>query len=288
MQIISDPKAMQQLCCSLRCSGETLGFVPTMGALHAGHMALCERARRENSKFVASIFVNPAQFGPKEDLSKYPRPFERDCEMLREAGCDALFAPTPQQIYGGADFLHGTWIDVTPFDEMWEGVTRPGHLRGVATIVAKLFNIAHPTRAYFGEKDFQQLRLVEALVRDLNFNLEIVPVETLREPNGLAISSRNAYLSESEKNAASVIFRAMQSAVELAKNGERDVKKLGDAMEQIFAREPQIQTQYVAIVDSETLAPLECLDSREARILVAAFLGKTRLIDNLPIFITEN
>jgi len=254
-----------------------------MGALHDGHLELCRHARAENDRFAASIFVNPAQFGPKEDLGSYPRPFERDCDLLREAGCDALFAPDTESIYGKADFLHGTWIDVTPFDEMWEGVTRPGHLRGVSTIVAKLFNIVHPNRAYFGEKDFQQLRVVQAMVHDLNFDLEVRPVATLRESSGLARSSRNAYLSSENRQKASVIYRAMQCAIQMAQDGETDVKALGVAMDEVFASEPELHTQYVAIVDAQTLAPMEILDGRPARILVAAHLGSTRLIDNLPI-----
>ncbi|HEX8464062.1 MAG TPA: pantoate--beta-alanine ligase, partial [Abditibacterium sp.] len=174
MKIIAEPRAMQGLCRDFGCQHNSVGFVPTMGALHDGHLELCRRARRENERFVASIFVNPAQFNAAEDLERYPRPLQRDLKMLREIGCDAVFTPDARAMYGDADWRHGTWIDVSPFDEMWEGVTRPGHLRGMATVVAKLFNICLPTRAYFGEKDFQQLRVVEALVRDLNFPLEIV------------------------------------------------------------------------------------------------------------------
>lgn len=283
MEILSDPKAMQRMCASWRCCGQSLGFVPTMGALHAGHRELFRRAKSENERFAASIFVNPAQFGPREDLNSYPRHFERDCKILREAGCDALFAPDARAMFGEADFGHGTWIDVTPFDEMWEGVTRPGHLRGVATVVAKLFNISQPSSAYFGEKDFQQLRVIEALVLDLNFPVQVVCVPTARESNGLALSSRNVYLSEKERQSASVIFRAMTCAVELARAGETKVEALGVAMDAVFAREPALKTQYVTIVDAQTLAPLEVLDGRPARILVAAHLGNTRLIDNLAI-----
>lgn len=283
MQIIQEPREMQRLCAGWRCGRETLGFVPTMGALHAGHLELARRAKSENERLVASIFVNPAQFGPKEDLARYPHPFERDCDLLREAGCDAIFAPTKDTMYGAADFRHGTWVDVTPLDEMWEGVTRPGHLRGVATVVAKLFNITSPTRAYFGEKDFQQLRVVEALVHDLNFPLQIVPCATVREPDGLALSSRNAYLTAEERQSASVIFRAMNAGKLLAQSGEKNVARIGEAMERVFATEPQTQTQYVAVVDAQTLESLRELDGRSARILVAAHLGKTRLIDNLAL-----
>ncbi|RYX82700.1 pantoate--beta-alanine ligase [bacterium] len=283
MQIISEPREMQRLCGSWRCGRETIGFVPTMGALHAGHLELARRAKSENERMVASIFVNPAQFGPKEDLDRYPSPFERDCQLLADLGCDAVFAPTKEVMYGGANFSHGTWIDVTPFDEMWEGVTRPGHLRGVATVVAKLFNICTPARAYFGEKDFQQLRVVECLVRDLNFGIEIVPCPTLRESDGLAMSSRNVYLSPTERQSATVIFRAMSAAKALAQSGETSVSKIGEAMDKVFSQEPDMVPQYVSIVDSETLAPLRELDGRPARILVAAHLGKTRLIDNMAL-----
>ncbi|BCM90938.1 pantothenate synthetase [Abditibacteriota bacterium] len=283
MQIISEPREMQRLCASWRCGRETIGFVPTMGALHAGHLELARRAKRENQRMITSIFVNPAQFGPREDLERYPQPFERDTQQLADLGCDAVFAPTKDTMYGAADFLHGTWVDVTPFDEMWEGVTRPGHLRGVATIVTKLFNICSPTRAYFGEKDFQQLRVVESLVRDLNFGVKIVPCETVREPDGLAMSSRNAYLSPEERKSATVIFRAMKAGKALAQSGETSVAKIGAAMDEVFAQEPALQQQYVTIVDAETLTPLRELDGQSARILVAAHLGKTRLIDNLAL-----
>lgn len=285
MEIFQDPKEMQHACCGWRCGRESIGYVPTMGALHAGHLELCRRAREENTRFVASIFVNPAQFGPNEDLTKYPRPLDRDLDLLREAGCDAVFTPTPQVMYGtGTDFLHGTWIDVTPLDEMWEGVTRPGHMRGVATVVAKLFNIVGPTRAYFGEKDYQQLVVIQALVRDLNFGLEVVPVPTVREHDGLALSSRNVYLKPEEREVAGTIYRAMCAGAELASQGERDVAALGVRMQQVFEAEPRITPQYVAIVDAQTLAPIQTLDSnRPARILVATYLGQTRLIDNLAL-----
>lgn len=283
MQIIPEPRAMQRLCADWKCNRQTIGFVPTMGALHAGHLELCRRAKSENDHLVVSIFINPAQFGPGEDLARYPHPFERDCDSLRELGCDAVFAPTKEAMYGraDADAHHGSWLDVTPFNALWEGVTRPGHLRGVATVVAKLFNIACPTRAYFGEKDFQQLRVVQSLVADLFFPLEIVPCQTRREDDGLAMSSRNAYLSPKERQSATVIIRAMNAARDLARSGERDVAVLGQKMESVFACEADFDVQYVAIVDAQTLAPLRELDGREARILVAGFLGKTRLIDNL-------
>lgn len=287
MKIITQPAEMQLQTCRWQCAGESIGFVPTMGALHAGHLELCRRARAENDRFVVSVFVNPQQFGPHEDLSKYPRPFERDCELLRETGCDAIFAPDVTAMYGDnearRDRGHGCWIEVSPLDEMWEGVTRPGHIRGMATVVAKLFNITHPRRAYFGEKDFQQLRVVELMVRDLNFDLEIVGVPTTREPDGLAMSSRNAYLAPDERAAAATIYRALQTGARLAAQGERDVAKLGQEIDAILQSEPLLRPQYVAIVDAHTLQSLETLGAGPARLLAAVFVGKTRLIDNIAI-----
>ena len=298
MEILTQPAQMHRLSAAWSCAAQTIGFVPTMGALHAGHLELCRRACAENDRFVASVFVNPKQFGPNEDLSKYPRPFERDCALLREAGCDAVFAPDAETMFGprvtsasaasassapGRGGLYGTWVDVTPLDALWEGVTRPGHVRGVATVVAKLFNIARPTRAYFGEKDFQQLRVVQQMVRDLNFDIEIVPVPTLRESDGLALSSRNAYLSPEERAAAAAIYRGLQRGAELAARGQRDVTALGRAVNEVLEAEPLLRPQYVAVVDAGSLQALEMLDGRPARLIAAVFAGKTRLIDNVAV-----
>ncbi len=283
MQIIRDPREMQALCGGWRCGGETIGFVPTMGALHRGHAELCRLARAGNTRFCASIFVNPTQFAAHEDLNRYPRPFEDDCALLQQAGCDAVFAPTPAAMWGAHDLKHGTWVEVAPLDEMWEGVTRPGHLRGVATVVAKLFNISSPDRAYFGEKDYQQLKVVESIVRDLNFPLHVVPVPTVREADGLALSSRNRYLASDERRAAAQIYRALQSGAILAREGERDVTRLGVAMQAVLEAEPLLKLQYLTIVEAQTLQPLSMLDGQPARILVAAHVGKTRLIDNLAV-----
>lgn len=284
MEIIKQPAAMQRLSGGWRCAGHSIGFVPTMGALHAGHLELCRRARAENDRFVASIFVNPRQFGPGEDLARYPRPFERDCEALRAAGCDAIFAPDATAMYGEPrEKGQGSWVEVSPFDEMWEGVTRPGHVRGVATVVAKLFNIAQPHRVYFGEKDYQQLRVIQTMVSDLNFDLQVVPVETLRESDGLAMSSRNAYLAPDERAAAATIYRALQTGAQLAVEGKRDVAAIGRAIDAIVVAQPLLRPQYVAIVDAQTLQSLETLGARPARLLAAVFVGKTRLIDNVAI-----
>lgn len=290
MQIIESPQEMQSLSARWKCEGQSIGFVPTMGALHEGHLELCRRARAEHGRFIASIFVNPLQFGPNEDLQKYPRPFERDCHLLHAAGCDALFAPPKDAMYGKVDITNGhgapgvphTFVEVAVLGDVWEGVTRPGHMRGVATVVAKLFNIVTPTASYFGEKDYQQLRLIEQMVRDLNFPLQIVPVPTVREADGLALSSRNAYLSADERKAATVLHRAMCKAKDLTSQGERDVAALGRAMQEICDSEPLVSVQYITLVDPENLAPLHTIE-KPARILVAAHVGKTRLIDNMEI-----
>jgi len=288
MQIIESPQEMQQLSSGWKCEGQSIGFVPTMGALHDGHLVLAKRARAENSRFVASVFVNPLQFSVNEDLGKYPRPFEDDCAMLRDAGCDAVFTPSVQTMYGTSthqEALHlpHTYIEVAMLGEVWEGVVRPGHLRGVATVVTKLFNIVLPQRAYFGEKDFQQLRIVEQLVHDLNFPISVVPVETVREADGLALSSRNAYLNLEERAAAKVIYGALSEGVAIARDGESDVTKLGAHMQQIIEAEALVHVQYLTVVDAVTLESLSHLDGRPARILIAARVGQTRLIDNMPL-----
>jgi len=302
MEIIRTPQEIQSWAARQRCdsrtSGQTVGFVPTMGALHEGHLTLARRARRECDVFVSSIFVNPTQFGPGEDFQKYARPFERDCELLRSCGCDVLFAPDADTMYPAqsserqsstrietshAILTPQTWVEVSSLGEIWEGAVRPGHLRGVATIVTKLFNLVRPTHAYFGEKDYQQLKVIEHLVRDLCFDIQIVPCATIREADGLALSSRNAYLTEEERSSATVLCRALQAGIAEAQAGERDVAQLGRVMQNICAQESVIQIQYIAIVDSETLAPLEMLGNVPARILIAVRLGSTRLIDNMAV-----
>lgn len=297
MEIIRTPREMQTWTAQKRCENQTVGFVPTMGALHDGHLTLARRAREECDFVVASIFVNPTQFGPKEDFATYARPFERDCELLRAVGCDVLFAPENAAMYPALQMASAkssapesstrsveTFVEVAHFSGIWEGAIRPGHLRGVATIVTKLFNLVRPHRAYFGEKDFQQLKVIEHLSRDLFFDLEIVPCETVRESDGLARSSRNANLSAAERDRAPILYRALQSGVEMARGGERDVSKLEAKMREICAQEPQISLQYLAIVDAQTLVQSTLLGESPAhRVLVAARLGRTRLIDNVAI-----
>ena len=280
MEIIRDPRAMSEWSRAARCAGDSLGFVPTMGALHAGHMALCERAREHSARYVASIFVNPTQFAPHEDLAKYPRPFERDADLLRSAGCAALFAPDSAAMYG--DGGAQTWVEVPELSELWEGAARPGHLRGVATIVTKLFGICQPTAAYFGEKDWQQLQVVQRLATDFFPDLTIVPCATVREPDGMALSSRNAYLSAEQRAAAQCLSRGIQSAQLLCAGGERDARVLEAALREPCEAEPLARIDYCAVVDEHSLQPLERVET-SARALMAVFVGQTRLIDNAQL-----
>jgi pantoate--beta-alanine ligase len=289
MEIIEEPGEMQERALGWRREGLEVGLVPTMGALHAGHRALVQRARRENAIVVASIFVNPTQFAPHEDLDRYPRPAAADRQALQEEGVDVLFAPSAQGMYGpgGAQEWGRTahaYVDVARLGEMWEGAVRPGHLRGVATVVAKLLCLALPARAYFGEKDFQQLRVVERAAADLFLPTRIVAVPTVREPDGLALSSRNTYLSPPERAAAAVLFRALQEGARRASGGQRDVAALGLAMQAIIESEPLVTLQYLTIVHPVTLEPLQVLEAPgKARALIAARAGETRLIDNAPV-----
>ena len=281
MEIVESPRAAQQLVEEWRCANETIGFAPTMGALHDGHLSLLEKARRENTKTVASIFVNPLQFGADEDLEKYPRPRQRDIELLEENGCDLLFAPTPNEMYPNGKAL--ARVEVAELGNLWEGGARPGHFNGVATVVAKLFNIVRAHCAYFGEKDFQQLQIIRQMARDLDFETQIIPCPTLRENDGLARSSRNAYLSKAERRAAASLHRALCAGVLLAQNGERESFVLEREMNEVLDGEPLVETDYLAVVDAATLEPLPRLDGREARVLLAARIGATRLIDNLSL-----
>jgi pantoate--beta-alanine ligase len=251
-----------------------------MGALHEGHLSLCEKAREENQKYITSIFVNPTQFAPGEDYEKYFRPFERDCDLLRAAGCDAVFAPDAAQMY---DANNRTTVSVSGLTALWEGAVRPTHFDGVTTIVSKLFHLVPAHRAYFGEKDYQQLKTIQRMVADLNFFIQIIPVPTVRESDGLAKSSRNAYLEPAERQVATVLYRALQSAVKLAVDGERDIKVLLDMMQKVCAKEPLFQLDYATIVDAETLQPLAHLEKAPARALIAGYIGKTHLIDNCGI-----
>jgi pantoate--beta-alanine ligase len=270
---------MQESARLARAENKIVGLVPTMGALHAGHIALVERAKRECSQVITSIFVNPTQFGPNEDLAKYPRTFEADSQKLAAAGVDAIFAPQPADIYPPG---FRTYVNVENLSDRLEGRSRPGHFRGVATVVLKLFEICQPTYAYFGRKDAQQVRIISQMVHDLNLNVEIVICPIVRETDGLALSSRNAYLSPDERKAALVLNRALTAARDELASGTRDALALQSAMQKIFAAEPRAALDYAEVVDADTFEPVTRI-SRPAYVLIAAFVGKTRLIDNLFI-----
>lgn len=279
MKLCRTVEEIRAVSAEARRAGRSIGFVPTMGYLHAGHLALIERARAENEVVVVSIFVNPTQFGPNEDLARYPRDLPRDLDLCRKAGVDAVFAPEPAEMYPGG---FQTYIEVEELSRGLCGQSRPGHFRGVATVVAKLFAIVGPDRAYFGEKDAQQLRVIQRLVRDLNLPVTVVPVPTVREPDGLAMSSRNAYLREDERRAALVLSRALARARELVAAGELRTAAILAEMSAVLAAEPLARVDYLAIVDDETLAPVEVID-RPVLAALAVYIGQTRLIDNLVL-----
>jgi len=257
----------------------SVGFVPTMGYLHQGHMALVKQARIDNSAVIASIYVNPAQFGPREDFASYPRDLDQDLDLLRREGTDIVFVPSDAEMYP-PDF--SSWIDVEKVTERLEGASRPGHFRGVATVVAKLFNIVQPSRAYFGQKDAQQVMVIKRMVSDLNMGLEIVVVPTVRESDGLAMSSRNVYLSPEERQAATVLFQALTLAQQLKQGGQKDAEEVRRQMTSLIQEEPLARIDYVSIADNETLEELSLID-RPALASLAVRIGKTRLIDNTPL-----
>jgi pantoate--beta-alanine ligase len=256
---------------------QTWGLVPTMGYLHEGHLALVHRANAENDRVAATIFVNPTQFAPSEDLSSYPRSLEHDLQLLEAAGVDLVFTPSDEVMYP-ADFQ--TAVTVTQVTQFLEGAARPTHFQGVATVVAKLFNIIQPTRAYFGQKDAQQTVVLRQMVRDLNFNLEMVICPIVREVDGLAMSSRNAYLTADQRQAAPILHRALTAAQTAHANGERDAQHLRQLMTDIVAKEPLARLDYISAADPHTLAELDTI-TEGALLSGAIFVGKTRLIDNI-------
>lgn len=259
--------------------GGSLGLVPTMGALHTGHLALIERARAENDHVGVSIFVNPAQFGSNEDLVNYPRTLEQDLSMLRTAGVDLVWTPTPQSVYPPH---FQTWVEVSELSRPLEGSHRPGHFRGVATVVAKLFNVFTPDRAYFGQKDAQQVAVIQRMVWDLNFPLEVVVCPTVREADGLALSSRNRRLNQAERAAAPVLYQALSAAATAFAAGERQGDRLRAHMTEVLAAEPLARPDYVSVADPETLVELNEIKGR-ALLSLAVHIGPVRLIDNLLI-----
>lgn len=258
---------------------QLLGFVPTMGSLHGGHLRLIELARQHNDRVVVSIFVNPLQFGPNEDLATYPRNLERDCELCQQAGVDVVFAPTPEAM-GIGESSQTLVIPPESMTSVLCGQTRGGHFQGVATIVTKLFNVVRPHRAYFGQKDAQQLAIVRQLVKDLNLGIDIIGVPTVREASGLAMSSRNQYLRGQEREQASVLYRGLKAAEQKFKNGDRTREGLIGAFKATVSAIPEIELEYVDLVDPQTLAPLQTI-AFEGLLSIAARLGSTRLIDNI-------
>ena len=266
-----------------RAAGERIGFVPTMGALHAGHLSLVRLAREQVTRVVASVFVNPTQFGPNEDFNRYPRQPEKDGAMLAEAGCDLLFLPDVDTIYPPG---HTTYVDLAGPAEGLEGACRPGHFRGVATVVLGLFNLVRPDLAVFGKKDAQQLAVIRHMVRDLHVPVEIVAAETLREEDGLAMSSRNAYLGPEERRAAGVLFQALTAAETAIRAGERRGGEVRRILREVLESEPLARTEYAEAVDGETFQPLDVLRGQVV-LPLAVRIGGTRLIDNFQLAIPD-
>lgn len=258
---------------------EPVGLVPTMGFLHEGHLSLVRRAREECASVAVSIFVNPTQFGPNEDLDSYPRNLERDLGLLEPLGVNLVWTPTPGIMYPNG---YQTWVQVDALTLPLEGAQRPGHFRGVTTIVAKLFNGVRPARAYFGQKDAQQVAVIRRMTQDLNFPLQVVVCPTVREEDGLAMSSRNKYLGPEERQAASVLFRALSAARDAHAGGEQDAEKLRALMREIIASEPLAKEQYVSCADYDTLEELETVTGKTL-LSMAVFVGGTRLIDNFVL-----
>jgi pantoate--beta-alanine ligase len=279
MEIIRTIAWMKEKTQQARLEQRLIGFVPTMGALHAGHMALVERARRECSPVYASIFLNPKQFGPNEDLSKYPRPLEVDVEKLTAEKTDGLFLPDASEMYP-----HGfsTYAHVEGLSERLEGKTRPGHFAGVSTVVLKLLEIVQPHFAYFGRKDAQQVRIVQQMVRDLNLSTEIVVCPIVREADGLAMSSRNVHLGEEDRKASTVLYRALRAVEAVVNGGLRDSLELQRVLRKVLECEPRARVDYAEIVDAETFEPVVRV-ARRSYVVLAVFFGRTRLIDNMLI-----
>jgi pantoate--beta-alanine ligase len=280
MEIIRTVSWMKQAARQARVENHVIGFVPTMGALHEGHLSLLRRAKSECSKVFASIFVNPTQFGPNEDLSKYPRTFESDVEKLKSAGVDLLFAPGAKEMYPPG---FSTYVTIEGLSERLEGKSRPGHFRGVATVVLKLFEIVQPHFVFFGRKDAQQVRILQRMLLDLNSDIEIVVCPIVREPDGLALSSRNGYLNAEERSAATVLHCALRAAYLEVAADVRDALTLQNAVRNVLAQEKLARVDYLEVVDADSFEPVARSGSRPTYVLLAVFIGKTRLIDNLLI-----
>jgi pantoate--beta-alanine ligase len=256
-----------------------VGFVPTMGYLHEGHLSLVRQAKAENPSAVASIFVNPTQFGPKEDFARYPRDPERDLALLEQAGTDIVFMPTAEAMYPPG---FNSWVEVGGLTEKLEGAARPGHFRGVATVVAKLFGIVQPDRAYFGQKDAQQLLVIKKMVKDLDMGIEIIAAPTVREPDGLAMSSRNTYLNAEERKQAVVLYQSLKLAQKLYTGGEKEARAIKKQMTVLIQKQPLADIEYISIADGETLDELDKVKPKSL-VSMAVRFGKTRLIDNVVV-----
>jgi pantoate--beta-alanine ligase len=279
MKLVTTIDEMRDLRKSTRQSGQRLGLVPTMGALHEGHSSLVRAARDKSDVVAVSIFVNPTQFGPNEDFAKYPRTLEKDSEMLEREHVDVIFAPSVDDMYPAGAV---TWVTVERMSDRLCGKSRPGHFRGVTTVVCKLFHIVEPHSAFFGQKDAAQVAIIRRMVRDLNMPVSIEVCPIVRESDGLALSSRNAYLNPEERKSALVLHRSLQRAKRLFENGERDSAKLIIASKEEFKNEPSARLDYFEIVDPDSLEPVTTISNR-ALIAVAGFIGNTRLIDNLIV-----
>jgi pantoate--beta-alanine ligase len=283
--VVSNSNAeLRRMLSAARRDGLKIGCIPTMGALHRGHVSLFEQARQAADVVVATIFVNPTQFSPQEDFTKYPRPIEADLDACRTAGVDVVFLPSADAIYPPG---FSTWVSVEDLSERFEGEIRPTHFRGVATIVLKLFSIVQPDLAFFGQKDFQQQAVIRRMVRDLDVPVEIVTCPTIREPDGLALSSRNVYLNPAERSAATVLSRGLRLAELQLRGGNPQTKTVADNVRALLQSEPLVKVDYVAIVDPDTLTPLHEPQHRMA-VLLAARLGNTRLIDNGIVELVES
>ena len=279
MQIVERVAEMQRICGEFRRQNRVLGFVPTMGALHEGHLSLVRRARAECGVVVASIFVNPLQFGPGEDFGKYPRTFEEDCQRLNAEGVEVLFAPVAAEMYPEGAV---TTVTVSGVGDRLDGASRPGHFTGVATVVAKLFHVVSPDRSYFGQKDAAQLAVLRRMVRDLNFDVELVGCAIVRDADGLALSSRNKYLSAAERRHALVLHRALLRIEQMIANGERKSAALIQGGLEVLLTVPEARIDYLAIVDADSLLPVTLVETGTL-VAIAAYLGQTRLIDNFLV-----
>ncbi|EKF49382.1 pantoate--beta-alanine ligase [Thermosipho africanus H17ap60334] len=278
MKVIEKIEEMKKISREILESKKAIGFVPTMGFLHEGHLSLVKAAKSENDITVVSIFVNPTQFGPNEDYNNYPRDLERDLSMLKDMEVDYVFVPSVEEMYPDS---FSTYVEEIKLSRFLCGASRPGHFRGVCTVVTKLFNIVKPTRAYFGQKDAQQFRVLRRMVRDLNMDVELVEMPIVREPDGLALSSRNTYLNDEERKEAVRLYKSLLRAKELIESGEKDVEIIKNEMKKILTH-PLLRIDYIEIVDEENLEPVEKID-RRVIIAIAVFVGRARLIDNMII-----